>query len=119
MEKKLIPLLKIDHFNPVVEDWTSECQKIEEDEKNNHCNIHLYVITKEMIGVYSIAEVVDSVHNPDKKTVFHVISDGFDKSQLKSFKAVGDLIKRHGGGAFVGKEHFKSLAAYLNYNGSL
>ena len=26
---KLIPLLKIDYFNPVVEDWTEEAQQIE------------------------------------------------------------------------------------------
>ena len=27
---ELIPLLKIDYFNPVVEDWTPECQAEEE-----------------------------------------------------------------------------------------
>ena len=26
--EKLIPLLKCDYFNPVVDDWTPECQKI-------------------------------------------------------------------------------------------
>ena len=34
---ELMPLLdrfSINYFNPVVEDWTPECQAIEEDEKN-------------------------------------------------------------------------------------
>ena len=31
--EKLIPLLKCEYFNPVVEDWTPECQKIEEEQK--------------------------------------------------------------------------------------
>ena len=41
----------IEYFNPVVKDWTPECQAIEEDEKNNKCDCHLYVITKEMMGI--------------------------------------------------------------------
>ena len=35
---ELIPLLKIDYFNPVVEDWTPECQAEEERQKNEECN---------------------------------------------------------------------------------
>lgn len=94
----LIPKLKnIDYFNPIVEDWTPECQEIEMDEKENKCNIHLYVITSEMTGVFSIAEAVDSVHNIEKITIFHVIPDGFEKFQLKSLKAVSDLIILRGG----------------------
>ena len=50
----------IEYFNPVVKDWTPECQAIEEDEKNNKCDCHLYVITKEMMGTYSIAEIINS-----------------------------------------------------------
>ena len=41
---ELMPLLEadeIDYFNPVVEDWTPECQAIEEEEKNSKCNVHL------------------------------------------------------------------------------
>ena len=71
----LIPLLKIDYFNP--EDWTEECQAIQMYEKENKCNIHLYVITKEMKGVFSIAEAVDSVHK-GFAVLFHVCPDGFN-----------------------------------------
>ena len=38
---RLIDNLKIDYFNPVVEDWTPECQAEEERQKNDECNIHM------------------------------------------------------------------------------
>ena len=31
----IIPQLKCEYFNPVVDDWTPECQKIEEREKKD------------------------------------------------------------------------------------
>ncbi len=37
--EELIPLLTIDYFNPVVKDWTPECQEIEKQQKEL-CNIH-------------------------------------------------------------------------------
>ena len=79
---ELIPLLPIDYFNPVVDDWTPECQAIEIREKENECDIHLYVITSQMKGVFSIAEVIDSVHTKGKMTILQVIPDGFDESEL-------------------------------------
>ena len=99
---ELIKELKdVKSFNPVVEDWTEESQKIEQDEKDNICNIHLYVITKEMTGVFSIAEAIDSVHNKSKVTILHVIPEGFSESQLRSFKAVVNLVKIRGGIAYI------------------
>lgn len=57
---ELIAVLdQISYFNPVVEDWTPECYQNEIVEKEYKCNIHFYCITKEMKGVFSIAEVVD------------------------------------------------------------
>lgn len=97
----LIPLIQIDKFNPVVEDWTAECQAIEETQKDFICDVHLYVITSEMSGVYSIAEVIDSVHNKTKKTILHVIPDGFSEGQLKSLEAVVNLVKKRGGIAYI------------------
>jgi len=49
---KLIPLLDIKFFNPVVEDWTPECQD-EEIRQREECDFCLYVITPKMTGVYS------------------------------------------------------------------
>lgn len=66
----MIPRLEeinFDYFNPVVEYWTTECQVTEIYEKENKCNVHLYVITNKMKGVFSIEEVIESVLNKDKK----------------------------------------------------
>ena len=99
----MIPKLEdinFDYFNPVVEDWTPECQAVEIYEKDNECNIHLYVITNKMKGVFSIAETIESVFNKDKKTIFCVLDnfDGeFPDSQVKSLKAVGEMVERNGG----------------------
>lgn len=60
----IIPELRkkdIEYFNPVVPDWTPDCQIKEELEKEI-CNIHLYLVTPQMRGVYSIAEIIDSVY---------------------------------------------------------
>jgi len=91
----------VELFNPVVEDWTAECQAIEIDEKENKCDVHLYVITKEMKGVFSIAEAVDSVHNKDVTTIFQVIPDGFEEFQYRSLSAVVELVRSRGGIAFM------------------
>ena len=100
---ELIPKLEdinFDYFNPVVEDWTPECQDIEIYEKENHCNIHLYAITNKMKGVFSIAEAIESVFNKDKKTIFCVL-DGFDGDfpdyHVKCLEAVGRMVERNGG----------------------
>ncbi len=100
---ELTPLLdanNIDYFDPVVEDWTPECQAIEEEEKNHICNVHLYVITKEMLGSYSIAEAIHSAHLANMygtsvdSVIFAVLDEGtWQKHERKSFDAVMKLIK--------------------------
>lgn len=69
---KLIPLLKIDYFNPVVDDWTPECQD-EEIRQRESCDYCLYTITPKMTGVYSIAEVVDDSNKRPEKNYFMCI----------------------------------------------
>ena len=97
---KIIPNLRIGYFNPVVEDWTPECQAEEERQKNEVCDIHLYVITPRMTGVFSIAEVVESAMTRHDKCVFCVLDeDGdltFTKGQKKSLDAVGRLVSKYG-----------------------
>lgn len=61
--EELIPELEkqgYTYFNPVVPDWTPECIEIENVEKNEKCNTHLYILTPEMKGVYSVAEIINS-----------------------------------------------------------
>lgn len=111
---KLIPFLKIDFFNPVVEDWTPECQEKEIEEKKLFCNIHLYIITKEMKGVFSIAEVIDSVKTKGKITILHIIPEGFDNAELKSLIAVSNMVILNGGISYVDNE-LERTARVLNY----
>ncbi len=108
--EELIPKLEIDYFNPVVDDWTPECQE-EEVKQRENCDYVLYVITSEMQGVYSIAEVVDDSNKRPEKTVFCVIEDGFRVDQKKSLKQVAKMVEENG--AKVCK-NLKEIASYLN-----
>ena len=108
--EELKPLLTLEHFDPVVDDW-DEAAQVEELLQRDICEFVLYCITSEMSGVYSIAEAVDDSNKRPKKTIFCVLEDGFDKSQLKSLKAVSDLIKNNGGATFSSIE---KVADYLN-----
>jgi len=124
---ELIPMLNIDYFNPVVDDWTEECYQ-EELKQRKICDYCLYVITPRMTGVYSIAEVVDDSNKRPEKTIFCYIErdtgdyrtkdkvvkkfvNQFDEGQLKSLDRVGRMVENNGG------KYFKSLyevAKYLN-----
>lgn len=110
----LIPMLKIDYYNPVVKDWTPECQ-IEEIKQRTECDYCLYVITPEMTGVYSIAEVVDDSNKRPRKTIFCVPTSSsagsFTKAQLKSLDAVGQLVLKNGGKYF---HELTAVAIYIN-----
>lgn len=111
---ELVKDLKVDYFNPVVGDWTPECQKNEIIEKEQKCNIHFYMITSAMKGVFSIAEVVDSVHNKEKITILHVNPTGFDNAQIKSMEAVVDLVNSRGGMAGFVSDKLNYSADLLN-----
>ena len=97
----LLKNVNVPMFNPVVSDWTPECQEIEEYEKNIVCNIHFYCITKEMSGVYSVAEMVNSSYQKDKITIVQIVPEGFDTHQLKSLKATVELLNRNGAIAYI------------------
>jgi hypothetical protein len=115
--KKLIPLLQIEYFNPVVKDWTPECQA-EEIKQRETCDIVLYCITPKMTGVYSIAEVVDDSNKRPEKTVLVVcendLKDGFSKHQLKSLNSVGKLVENNGG-IFFNIEYLDNMRDVANY----
>lgn len=112
---KLIPMLKVDYFNPVVEDWTPECQKEEERQKNEECNYQLYVITPKMTGLFSIAEVVESAITKHEKTILCVIEKDedleFTTGQIKSLYAVGNMVIKYRG---VWLTSLEDVANYLN-----
>lgn len=93
----------LDYFNPVVDDWDEEAQANELRERDE-CDFCLYVITPLMLGVYSVAEVVDDSNKRPEKTVFVMLrsdeDEYFGDSQWKSLNAVADLVDRNGGAVF-------------------
>lgn len=111
---ELIEMLEIDYFNPVVVDWTPKCME-EERVQRNECDYCLYVITPEMVGVYSIAEAVEDAIKRTTKAIFCVLieRDGtsFSQGQIRSLVATGELIERNGG-IFV--MSLIEVAYYLN-----
>lgn len=94
----LIKKLKIDYFNPVVDDWNEKAQA-EEIKQRKECDYVLYVITPKMEGVYSIAEVIDDSNKRPDKTIFCYLTedDGkeFTKHQLKSLDMVGKMVEEN------------------------
>jgi len=111
---QLIPQLKIDYFNPVVDDWTEDCMKVEIEERENS-DFCLFTITPRMTGVYSIAEVVDDSNKRPKKTVLVLLRDDkdlhFDEGKWKSLGAVAKMVKLNGGQVF---DNLKSAAIFMN-----
>jgi len=111
---KLIKKLKIDFFNPVVEDWTPECMK-EEIKQRKKCDFCLYVITPKMTGVYSIAEVIDDSNKRPNQTLFCFLEiDGrnrFSVAQIKSLNQVKKMVSLNGAKCF---DDLEEIAKYLN-----
>ncbi|QUH22202.1 nucleoside 2-deoxyribosyltransferase domain-containing protein [Alkaliphilus sp. B6464] len=110
-----IKMLTIDYFNPVVENWTEECIQ-EEIKQREECDYCLYVITPKMIGVYSIAEVVDDSNKRPEKTIFCLLTyekdrTTFTNEQWKSLNQVGKMVEKNGGKYFT---ELYEVAKYLN-----
>jgi len=115
--EELIPKLNIDYFNPVVKNWTPECQK-EELKQRETCDIVLYTLTRPY-STFSIAEVVDDSNKRPEKTIICIYNELIDykwyeklamsKQELKHLDAVGRLVERNGG------KYFKSLDEVANY----
>lgn len=116
---KLIPLLKIDYFNPVVDDWTPECQD-KEIRQRELCDYCLYTITPKMTGVYSIAEVVDDSNKRPEKTILCVLDEddenSFSETQIKSLKQVKEMVKNNEANVF---DSLEDIASFLNKTNKL
>jgi len=112
--EELILSLRIDYFNPVVDNLTSKYQ-IEEIKQREECDFCLYVITPKMTGMYSIAEVVDDSNKRPDKTVFCVMDeddgDVFEEYQIKSLYMIKKMIWQNGGNVC---ENLNEVANYLN-----
>lgn len=97
--------LGYDYFNPVVPDWTPEMKAIEDDEKNNKCDGFIYVITPDMTGVYSIAEIINSAHETKQAgygcCLFGLLGnkEDYGENQWRSLMAVIDMTNKIGNGS--------------------
>lgn len=113
---KLIPILKINYFNPVVKNYDKETLEEEYNQKKI-CDYNVFVITPDLRGYFSIAEAVDISNKKAKGLVFCVLNETFEndkkftKAQLQSLNRVSDLIKRNGGNIF---SNLEDVAAFLN-----
>jgi len=112
--ERIIPQLNVEYFNPVVENWNPECMQ-EEIRQRQECDICLYVITPRMLGMYSIAEVIDDSNKRPEKTMFTRLrvdgDDRFGNDQWKSLGAVAQMVLRNGGMSF---ETIEVTALYIN-----
>ena len=89
----LIPYLEernIEYFNPLIKGraWTKEDEDKEYIEKNERCNIHLFLFTPNFKGIFSIAEVVNSCWEVKTNTnvvehVYFVILGDFEPKTYK------------------------------------
>ena len=99
----IIPKLKINYFNPIVDDWNEKAYKKELHERAN-CDFCLYVIT---------AEVIDDSNKRPDKTLFCVLTkdgkDRFTDAQKKSLEAVGKMVEGNGA------KWFKSLNKMIEF----
>jgi len=97
--ENIIPLLeheKLQYFNPVVDDWNDAARDKEYQVKNSPTTVEVYVITAEIKGVFSIAEVVDASNKKSDYTIFMIQRKGFSEHQLKSLDATKELIQKNG-----------------------
>ena len=110
---------RLDHenistFNPVVPDWTPECQ-IEEDMHRENDDICLYTITPEGEGFYSFVEVVDDSNKRPDRTVLCVLTEAngkkFEGHSLKCVLKTMKLVAKNG---VVVLDSLDDLATYLN-----
>ena len=104
---RLIPLLDMDVFNPVVKDWTPAALK-EENRQREACDVCLYTITPKMMGVYAIAEMVDDSHlRPARTFVVMLRTDDdleFTQGEWRSLMAVVAMVRGHGVRCFFALE---------------
>lgn len=110
----VMPLLKVDYFNPVVEEWTEEA-RLQEIYEREHCDFNLYVLTPHMEGYYAIAEVIDDSFKKTDKTIYcYLPVDGdkrFNDKQITELERIGKKVIHNGG---VWKRSLDDVIVFLN-----
>lgn len=80
-------------------------QSIElEKQKWNSAKFLVFIISPHIVGFDAIIELIDSSNtNPDKTLFFFSVQDGdeqFSSHQIKSLKAIGEMVEKNGGSWF-------------------
>lgn len=95
--KKLDP--EVDYFNPVVDDWNEEAQKIEDEHKQNDSFI-LITLTPLATGFYTIAEIMQLAYHSPERLIFCCLDKDadleFNDPQKKSIKKICKDIEKLG-----------------------
>lgn len=107
---ELIPMLKCNYFNPMTKGWNEDKRQLEVKEREN-ADYVLYVITADIKGVYSIAEVVDDSNKRPEKTIFCVLEKNMNYKMMHSLNAVKNLVAKNGATVCI---DLKSVANFLN-----
>lgn len=88
---------EIELFNPIVENWTEEARKKEQEVKST-ARINLFVITPEQSGAFSFVEALESAMTLPGKTMMLVCDNETTGAKVSaSIDAIGERIKVHGG----------------------
>lgn len=111
----IIENIKMDYFDPIVENWDEEAKQQEILEREL-CDWVLYVISPKMIGVYSIAEAVYDACKRPGKTLFCVLETDeeyeFTSHQISSLKSTEKLIESCGARVF---NNLDEIINFLNF----
>lgn len=84
-------------FNPIVENWTEECRKKEQEVKST-ARINVFIITPEHTGAFSFVEAFESAVSYPGKTMLLVCDNQSTGAKVSaSIDAIGERIKAHGG----------------------
>lgn len=105
---------KVEAFNPVVPDWTPECQAIEDFHRETD-DLCLYVITPEGEGFYSFVEVTDDSNKRPERTVLCVLESANGKTfEGHTRKCALKTMKLVAANGVVVVDNLDDLAKYVN-----
>lgn len=115
---ELIPYLqsmKISYFNPVVATWT-EADKLNEVIEKEQSEVHLYCISKEQKGYFSIFEIAHSLYALQKEVVFYVKEEGMDPKVINSLNEIGKYVAMEQNGYFCNGKPLSVLEVLKKLN---
>lgn len=109
----------VTYFNPVVEDWSPDCQA-RELKMRDECPVVVYVISPLAKGSYSIAELIDDSNKRPDRTLFLFMHADVElnggiimptMAQQKSNDMITSMAVKNGAKAFIS---MNALIQHLN-----